>query len=39
MTQDYMDQRALIDILTLSPVRFGKIETEPIQLQITFPGQ
>jgi IS4 transposase len=26
-----MDQRALIDILTLSPVRFGKIETEPIQ--------
>ena len=26
-----MDQRALIDILTLSPVRSGKIETEPIQ--------
>lgn len=34
-----MDQRALIDILTLSLVRFEKIETEPIQLQITFPGQ
>ena len=33
-----MDQRALIDILTLSPVRFGEIETEPIQFQITFPG-
>jgi hypothetical protein len=29
----------LIDILTLSLVRFEKIETEPIQLQITFPGQ
>jgi hypothetical protein len=34
-----MDRKTLIDILTLSPVRFGKIKTEPIQFQITFPGQ
>ena len=34
-----MDRKALIDILTLKPERLTKIQTEPIQYQIIFPGQ
>lgn len=34
-----MDRKALIDILTLNPERLRKIKTEPIQLQLSFPGQ
>lgn len=34
-----MDRKALIDILTLKPERLVKIQTEPIQYQIIFPGQ
>lgn len=34
-----MDRKALIDILTLNPERLRKIEIEPIQYQLSFPGQ
>jgi transposase len=34
-----MDRKALIDILTLKPERLVKIQVEPIQYQIIFPGQ
>lgn len=34
-----MDRKVLIDILTLNPERLRKIKMEPIQLQLSFPGQ
>ena len=34
-----MDRKALIDILTLNPERLRKIKIEPIQYQLSFPGQ
>ncbi len=33
------ERKTLIDILTLKPERLKKIKTEPIQYQLTFPGQ
>lgn len=34
-----MDRKALIDILTLNPERLRKVKNEPIQYQLSFPGQ
>ena len=39
LRETLMDRKALIDILTLKPEKLVRVETEPIQYQLTFTGQ